>query len=89
VKEQCTPLVREVLSSKRIALWESLLVASKFPDMEIVEVVKKGADLTGEPDTSPLFPFDWKPAVASQEVVSLVRVETQSPSNPCRGRRKP
>jgi hypothetical protein len=67
IKEQCTPLVSEVLSSKRIALWESLLKASKFPDMGIVEVVKKGADLTGEPATSPLFPFDWKPAVASHQ----------------------
>ena len=67
IKEQCDPVVREVFSSKRIALWESLLKASNFPDMEIVEVVRKGADLTGEPATSPLFPFDWKPAVASHE----------------------
>ena len=61
-KAACTESVRQVLSSKRIALWESLLKASAFQDMEIVEIVKRGADLTGEPSSSPLFPYDWKPA---------------------------
>ena len=67
LKRECSPLVREVLNTKRIALWEALLRASNFPDMDIVEVVKTGADLTGEPAVSPLFPVDWKPAVASRE----------------------
>ena len=35
--------------------------------MDIVQVVKDGAQLTGEPKPSPLFPLDWKPAVASEE----------------------
>jgi len=67
VKASSPPSVREVLSSKRVALWEALLRASSFPDMEIVDVVKKGAELTGEPKPSPLFPFDWKPAVATKD----------------------
>ena len=67
MKADCPPSVKEVLSSKRIALWEALLKASSFPDMEIVDVVKRGAELTGEPKPSPLFPFDWKPAVASKD----------------------
>ena len=66
-KAACTESVRQVLSSKRIALWESLLKASAFQDMDIVEIVKRGADLTGEPSPSPLFPFDWKPATTSTE----------------------
>ena len=66
-KECCPRSVKEVLSSKRIALWESLLKASDFPDMDIVNVVKQGAELTGEPKPSPLFPFDWKPAVTSRD----------------------
>ena len=37
-------------------------------------MVKKGADLTGEPATSPLFPFDWKPAVASHEKLLALTV---------------
>ena len=61
-KAACTESVRKVLSSKRIALWESLLKASAFQDMDIVQIVKRGADLTGEPSSSPLFPCDWKPA---------------------------
>ena len=65
-KAACTESVRQVLSSKRIALWEALLKASAFQDMDIVEIVKRGADVTGEP-SSPLFPFDWKPATASPE----------------------
>ena len=67
VKADYPPAVKEVLSSKRIALWETLLKASSFPDMDIVDVVKRGAELTGEPKPSPLFPFDWKPAVASKD----------------------
>ena len=67
VKEGCPPAVSKVLSTKRIALWETLLKDSKFPDMEIVQVVKKGAELTGEPDSSPLFPHDWKPATTSSD----------------------
>ena len=62
LKHECSPLVREVLNTKRIALWEALLRASDFTDMDIVEVVKTGADLTDEPAVSPLFPVDWKPA---------------------------
>ena len=65
IKQSCSTSIRKVLSSKRIALWESLLKGSNFPDMEIVDIVKKGADLTGEPTPSPLFPLDWKPATAS------------------------
>ena len=60
MKADCPPTVKEVLSSKRIALWETLLKASSFPDMDIVDVVKRGAELTGEPKPSPLFPFDGK-----------------------------
>jgi len=67
VKEGCPSAVRKVLSTKKIALWEALLKASKFPDMEIVQVVKRGAELTGEPDSSPLFPYDWKPATTSSD----------------------
>jgi hypothetical protein len=37
LKRECSPLVREVLNTKRIALWEALLRASNFTDMDIVE----------------------------------------------------
>ena len=67
VREGCPPSVSKVLSTKRIALWETLLKASNFPDMEIVQIVRRGAELTGEPDSSPLFPYDWKPATASAD----------------------
>ena len=67
IKKGAPPSVQDVLNSKRIALWEALLRASEFPDMDIVEVVKQGADLTGEPRPSPLFPFDWKPAVTTKD----------------------
>ena len=67
LREGCPPSVSKVLSTKRIALWETLLKASNFPDMEIVQIVRRGAELTGEPDSSPLFPYDWKPATASAD----------------------
>eukprot|EP00435_Cladocopium_sp_Y103_P067680 s126_g30.t1 len=67
VKRQCPSHVREVLESKRIALWEALLKASNFADMEIVDMVKKGAPRTGEQTPSMLFPQDWKPATTSDE----------------------
>eukprot|EP00435_Cladocopium_sp_Y103_P065585 s1743_g27.t1 len=67
VKRQCPSHVKEVLERKRIALWEALLKASNFADMEIVDMVKKGAPLTGEQTPSMLFPQDWKPATTSDE----------------------
>ena len=67
IKQQCEPKIAAVLASKRIALWEALLKASEFPDMDIVTVVKQGADLSGSTTPSPLFPYDWKPATASAE----------------------
>ena len=36
IKQQCEPEI----AAKRIALWEALLKASEFPDMDIVTVVK-------------------------------------------------
>ena len=67
MQQSFKPSVKEVLNSKRIALWETLLKASNFSDMGIVQIVKDGAELTGTPEPSPLFPMDWKPAVASED----------------------
>jgi len=67
IKQQCSQSVASVLANKRIALWETLLKASEFPDMEIVDLVKQGAPLTGQQAPSPLFPLDWKPATTSTE----------------------
>ena len=88
IQQALEPSVREVLSSKRIALWETLLKASNFPDMGIVQVVKDGAQLTGEPKPSPLFPLDWKPAVASEEELLQSSVwRRKALASPVRGRR--
>ena len=67
LKKNLTAEVSEVLATKRIALWEALLRASNFQDMEIVTLVKQGAELTGSTPPSPLFPYDWKPATTSAE----------------------
>ena len=56
-KQQCNLRVREVLNSNRLAPWETLFGGANLPDIEIVEVVKRGADLTGEPTVSPPLSF--------------------------------
>ena len=42
-------------------------MASAFQDMDIIEIVKRGGHVTGEPSSSPLLPFYWKPAITSPE----------------------
>ena len=67
IKRSLTSEVAEVLATKRIALWEALLRAPNFPDMDRMEVVKQGAELTGYIPLSPLSLYDWKPATTSPE----------------------
>ena len=57
--------VKEVLSKKRILLWEKLLQMSNYDDMGIVDMIKQGIPLTGEHSMPPSYPQDWKPATAS------------------------
>lgn len=67
MKERLEVTVAQVTSSKNILLWESLLRASHYPDMGVVELMKTGVDLVGEHTYPPNFPKDWKPAAISPE----------------------
>lgn len=51
--------VKEVLSKKRIMLWEKLLQMSNYDDMGIVDMIKQGIPLTGEHSMPPSYPQDW------------------------------
>ena len=57
--------IREVLSKKRILLWEKLLKMANYDDMGIVAMIKQGIPLAGEHDMPPSYPPDWKPATSS------------------------
>ena len=67
MKQQWDTSVAKVLSSKNILLWESLLKAAGFADMDVVSFMKEGVKLTGSHSQSPLFPKDWKPAIESED----------------------
>ena len=59
--------VSKVLCNKRILLWEALLKASEYPDLEVVDLMKSGTALTGEHSVACNYPADWKPATATTQ----------------------
>ena len=61
LKESLHPDVREVVSSKRLLLWEAILKGSSYPDMGVVSEMKAGVQLTGEPDITGLFKPNFRP----------------------------
>ena len=67
LKESLEPSIREVLSNKRVLLWEKLLRISNYDDIAVVDLVKNGVPLSGEHDQPTVYPPDWKPATSSVE----------------------
>lgn len=62
--------MQEVLTGKRILLWESLLKETGYQDLEVVNFMKQGVDLVGEHKPSPLFPTQMVRAATSPELLA-------------------
>ena len=67
LKDSLEPGISEVLSKKRVLLWEKLLRIANYDDIAVVDLVKNGAPLAGEHDQPTVYPPDWKPATSSVE----------------------
>ena len=63
------PHIKEVLRGKNILLWERLLRAYDYPDMDVVHFMKEGVDLVGEHTTSPIYPQQRVGATTSVELL--------------------
>lgn len=62
--------MQEVLTGKRIHLWESLLKETGYQDLEVVNFMKQGVDLVGEHKPSPFFPTQMVRAATSPELLA-------------------
>ena len=62
LKESLRPDVCEIVKSKRLLLWETLLKSVKYPDMGVVAEMKATVQLTGDAEITPNF----RPMSASQ-----------------------
>lgn len=67
LKSDMDPGVSAVLAKKRLCLWRHLLETTKFPDMEVVDLVTQGIPLHGSHTKPPNFPDDWRPSLISVE----------------------
>ena len=59
--------VAEVTKSKRLELWEKLLVQVQFEDMTVVDHMRNGVQLTGWEPESDLYKKRWNPPVMTTE----------------------
>ena len=57
--------MQEVLTGKRVLLWEQLLKEQGYQDLAVINFMKNGVDLVGEHEASPLFPSQMVRAVTS------------------------
>ena len=61
-KEAMPPSVKKVLAGKRILLWKEMLESVDYPDMGVVNEFAAGSMLTGETETTGLWPAKFVPA---------------------------
>ena len=57
--------MQEVLTGKRVLLWEQLLREQGYQDLAVINFMKKGVDLVGEHEPSPLLPSQLVRAATS------------------------
>ena len=67
LKESMDPEVARAVSSKRILLFEEILKSTSFPDMDVVNELKQGAELTGTVDETGMLPGKFIPALSTVE----------------------
>ena len=58
--------VKAILASKRIKLWDKLLVEANYPDLGVVQEFVQGTSLVGEVEQCGLWPRKFSPALATE-----------------------
>ena len=66
LKETMHPEVRAILDSKRIKLWQKLLVEANYTDMGVVQEFVQGTLLVGEVEQCGLWPSKFLPALITE-----------------------
>ena len=67
LKEEMNCNVANAVKGKRILLFEEMLKATKFPDLGVVDELRRGSDLTGNVPATGMLPGKFEPALISEE----------------------
>lgn len=74
LKSKLDPHAKHILSDKKILLWKSLLEEYKYCDMPVVDELIEGTKLTGETDTTGLWPAKFIPSTISEAELSEISI---------------
>ena len=64
-------VVSELTKSKRICLFEEMLTSAGYPDMGVVDELKRGVDLLGDVPETDMLPRKFSPAVLTEEGLNM------------------
>ena len=81
LKSKLDPHAKQILSDKKILLWKSLLEEYKYSDMSVVDELLEGTKLTGETDTTGLWPAKCVPSTISE--VELLEISSREREAVC------
>ena len=64
-------VVSELTKSKRICLFEEMLTSAGYPDMGVMDELKRGVDLLGDVPETDMLPRKFSPAVLTEEGLNM------------------
>lgn len=77
LKESMEPHVSEAVAGKRILLFKEMLVSTGFPDLDVIDELRFGSDLTGQVPATGMLPGKFVPALSTvaelQKHAAMVR----------------
>ena len=65
LKESMEPHVAEAVAGKRILLFKEMLLATGFLDLDVIDEMRFGSDLTGQVPTTGMLPGKFVPALST------------------------
>ena len=74
LKSKLDSHAKHILSDRKILLWKSLLEEYNYPDLPVVDELIEGTKLTGETDTTGLWPAKFIPSTISEAELLEVSV---------------
>lgn len=74
LKSKLDPHAKQILSDKKILLWRSLLEEYGYRDMSVVDELVGGTKLTGETDTTGLWPAKFITATISEAELAEISI---------------
>lgn len=83
LKSKLDPHAKHILADKKILLWKSLLEENKYPDMPVVDELIEGTKLTGETETTGLWPAKFIPSTISEAELLEISVREREREAVC------